>query len=751
MEGLQAYAGPPRPPSLPAHNYHHQQQHHHATTKPSKAPADYFRAIRRRVWLVLAIAAPLSILGGIWTARQPNVYSVKAQILIQPPTFDPHLSALIAKDSGGPSNGESDEKYVSNRIAMLRSKGLVEKVLTDPTLLQPDGTPIDSADEILGSLQSRPLTGTSQFNVSLDGTDPARVTLELSLILEQFKKDALIEIDKKIDTAKEYAQTSLNDLEGDLGKLEKDISTKLRESETIGPEGKNLKQLEYEKHLANMERLYSQLEDLKQQAHLAQNSPDPKTQREIARKEAKIEALEIEYEKAETHLKDLRRRIKVASTDPAVIKVRSRLKELSTKLTKLKAPTAAGEMPLDPFESLVSAKTAEIQSIEQQAQACLVGMRESMPEHQAFTDLIRRQETKIQQIAAMQTRIWEFNMVTKSRKDPVSIISPPVEPTSPIRPKRALNVALVIFFSLGLGIGLVCFREYLDHTVKSPEHLTSGLGLPLFGVVPRIRRSSLSQRGGHLWTSAIPDSIEADAYRNLRASLLGGSDRQGQLVSLLVTSAKAGEGKSTTALNLAATCARAGERTLLLDVDLRRPSLGNVFQDDQENPLGLVDVLRGDLPWQRTVVRTDIPNLDFIPTGDTRGVPIEILGTLELRQLILGLTHHYDRVILDGPAILGLADCRMLGRVVDGALFVVRSGAHELRPLQHAKTMLEQSQVNIVGVVFNGLKEDLKHWSSYGPDTPYGYTEARLSGRNSALGSSSDNYAALPLVGAKES
>jgi capsular exopolysaccharide synthesis family protein len=271
-----------------------------------------------------------------------------------------------------------------------------------------------------------------------------------------------------------------------------------------------------------------------------------------------------------------------------------------------------------------------------------------------------------------------------------------------------------------------------------------------------MRRTAALHRGGHLWTPGAPDSIEADAYRNLRASLLGVSDRKGPIVTLLVTSAKAGEGKSTTALNLAATCARAGERTLLMDVDLRRPSLGGVFQeDDGENSLGLVDVLRGDLPWQRTVVRTDIPNLDFLPTGDTCGIPIEILGTLELRQLIIGLSNHYDRVILDGPAILGLADCRMLGRVVDAAVLVVRSGSQGLRPLQHAKAMLEQSHVVIAGLVFNGLYEDLKNWSSYGPETPYGYTGSAGSGRRGAsagaLDASSGDHAALPLAGSSRS
>ncbi len=188
------------------------------------------------------------------------------------------------------------------------------------------------------------------------------------------------------------------------------------------------------------------------------------------------------------------------------------------------------------------------------------------------------------------------------------------------------------------------------------------------------------------------------------------------MVTILVTSAKAGDGKSTTALNLAATCAKAGERTLLLDIDLRRPSLADVFIEDEplDSVHGLVDVLKGELPWQRTVRHTELPNLDFIPSGDVRAIPIEILGTLELRQLLIGLAHHYDRVILDGPAVLGLADCRVLGRIVDASILVVRSGSHHLMTLHRAKAMLEQSHVVLAGVVFNGLTDDMNNWSSYG-------------------------------------
>jgi capsular exopolysaccharide synthesis family protein len=354
----------------------------------------------------------------------------------------------------------------------------------------------------------------------------------------------------------------------------------------------------------------------------------------------------------------------------------------------------------------------------------------------------------------MQDKITSFEFLARSQKAPVAIPPLIAEPSFPVRPNRVLNIAVGVVLSFALGIGLVCLLEHLDHSVKVPEHLSMGLTLPLLGVIPRIRRTASIHRAGHLWTGAAPDSIEADAYRNLRASLIGSSARHGPIVTLLVTSAKAGEGKSTTALNLAVTCARAGERTLLMDVDLRRPSLNGVFReaDDEEN-LGLVDVLSGHYPWQRTVVRTEIPNLDFMPTGDTRDIPIEILGTVELRQLLIGLAHHYDRVILDGPATLGLPDCRMLGPLVNAALLVVRSGSHELRPLRRAKAFLEQSNVALAGVVFNGLYEDLENWSSYGPNTPYGYPEitggdARTSALADGLAArTAEPHAALPMAG----
>ncbi|MBV8383783.1 MAG: polysaccharide biosynthesis tyrosine autokinase [Planctomycetaceae bacterium] len=750
MDGIQpSVTGPPRPPGLQAHTPTFTPLH---GPTPSKSPSDYLRALRRRIWLVLVIAVPLGVLGAVWTVRQPSVYRAVAQVVIEPPQFDPVLSTLVS-NNGVPRDAEASEKYIPNRIAMLKSKVMADQVfINDPSLIPTGLSAQEASEELLANLQARLIQGTNQVTVSLEGTDPARTVKQLSLLLELMKKQARDEVVQKNYDSRDGAQASLKQLEGESRVLNEKIYEMLRKhADTIGPEGKNIKQAQFEMLGSLLMQKHARLGELQQQAWLAQSFPNLKGQAESSSREGQIAELERVREELTGRMRQFRRTIRYFDSDPSVKYTAEKLDRVMDRLTRLRsAPTATSDGGTDPYEALVENMRTEIRSDEENVKKALAEMQESMPTHQRFIDLLNEQKQKVVRIGELQRRIADFNIVAQSQKDPIALPPSIPEPTVPVRPRRALNIVLGTVSSFALGIGLVCLMEHLDHSVKVPEHLAAGLTLPLFGVVPRIRRAASIQRAGHLWTPGAPGSIEADAFRNLRASLLGVSDKHGPIVTLLVTSAKAGEGKSTTALNLAATCARAGERTLLMDVDLRWPSLGGVFRHEGGHDLGLVDVLRGDLPWQRTVVRTDIPNLDFLPTGDVRNVPIEILGTLELRQLILALSNHYDRVILDGPAILGLADCRMLGRIVDAALLVVRSGSQELRPLQRAKAMLEQSHVMIAGVVFNGLHEDLKNWSSYGPDAPYGPAEGVDQGRRLAAGgldAPSDEHAALPLAG----
>jgi capsular exopolysaccharide synthesis family protein len=409
------------------------------------------------------------------------------------------------------------------------------------------------------------------------------------------------------------------------------------------------------------------------------------------------------------------------------------------------------QLPRDYTTMLLQKYNHELEDDRAQHEAILLKMQESMPAYQKYLSTVEERNQARQGIAEMDRKISDFAILAKSQKDSVKIPPSVVEPVVPVRPSRMAYISLGLVISLGLGVGLVFLLEHVDHSVKVPEHVTQGLTLPLLGVVPRIRRTALTHRAGHLWTPGSPNSLEADAFRNLRASLLGVSDRHGPIVTLLVTSPKAGDGKSTAALNLAATCARAGERTLLLDVDLRRPTLAEVFPAEPDKPgtaFGLVDVLQGHVAWQKTLRHTELHNLDFIPTGDPHEIPIEILGTLELRQLLTALANHYDRVILDGPAVLGMADCRMLGRMVDGALLVIRAGAHQLVTLQRAKAMLEQSRVSLAGVVVNNLSEDVHNWSSYGyaANSAWAGNGSRDSGEGQASGAPESRSREEPLM-----
>jgi polysaccharide biosynthesis transport protein len=479
-------------------------------------------------------------------------------------------------------------------------------------------------------------------------------------------------------------------------------------------------------------------DDLLHQARVAEMFPKIRGSSAPTPRDMEINRLRQEKKKTLDYVKHLKVITKKFDSDPAVRIATEKLAGIMDELKQLEVEPE--QVAPDLSAIALNQSDNEIGNLDLEVKSILKKLQESAPKFQEYLTLLNKREQLIRRIGEMQARISNFEMLAEanSRKQPVTIVLNATEPMSPVRPNRALMMAMFGAAGLALGGALVWVLEHLDHSVKVPEQLSAGLTLPLFGVIPRIRRNSKVNRGGHLWTPGSPGSLEADAYRNLRASLVGASGLRGAVTTLLVTSAKPGEGKSTTALNLAATCARAGERTLLMDVDLRRPSLADVF-DDGGMGLGLVDVLRGDFPWQRAVVRTDIPNLDFLPTGDTLDIPIEILGTLELRQLLAALARHYDRVVLDGPAVLGMADCRMLGRIVDGALLVVRCGAHDLRPLRRAKTMLEQSQVTIVGVVFNGLTEDLKNWSSYDGYGNYGEGYTRPAAPARGLPAPADN------------
>lgn len=710
MDGIQAHRGSASPAR-------HTGAIEPAALGPNvvKSTSDYLSALKRRFWMVLGIAVPLAIAASILILKLPPVYQVKTEIEIRPPEIDPHLSTLVGHEVGGRDPG-SLEKFVVNHEVWLRTRWLADLVVADPAVAPLVNHMADPATELFRTLSVLRTKLTNSFVVSLEGSDPVLTKKLLETLLAIFQTQTKHETEDKLAAVLDYANRDRETLKKNLVALDNQITEFLKNSRVIGPNGRSLIEEQYTLVSSMLSQRQLRLGEVAQQMQVAQLFPKFDAGGESGGRAARIGQLEMEAKRYQLILDHIKRNTRRFNTDPAAIDTSARLNQVLDEIDELRSIKT--EMASSPFEMIMEQHRKEIEADREEHDRLLGEMQKAVPDHQRILAMISDRAEKARQVAKLDERITEFGLLEQSLVSTECVRIPVTgvaEPTAPIKPNRALLIVMSLLGSLGLGVGLVCLLEHVDQTVRVPEHVTHGLGLPLLGVVPRIRRTALTQRGNHLWTLATPYSLEADAYRNIRAGLLGVADRRGPMVTLLVTSAQTGEGKSTTSLNLAATCARAGERTLLLDVDLRRPSLAEALIDQEplDQVHGLVDVLRGELPWQRTVRSTELPNLDFIPTGDPRSVPIEILGTLELKQLLAALSGHYDRVILDGPAVLGLADCRVLGRLVDAALVVVRSGSHPLMTLHRAKTMLEQSRVAIAGVVFNGLAHDMDDWASY--------------------------------------
>jgi capsular exopolysaccharide synthesis family protein len=267
-----------------------------------------------------------------------------------------------------------------------------------------------------------------------------------------------------------------------------------------------------------------------------------------------------------------------------------------------------------------------------------------------------------------------------------------------------LQIPAFIIGGLLLGCLAAMGLEHGDRSIRVPEQVLARVDWPLLGVIPRLRRRELVTRQGQgVFACERPGTPCCEAFRNLRIGLTGTVASE-DLRSVLVTSAKPGEGKSIVAANLAAACAHAGHSVVLLDADLRRPSLDRLF-DIPDATIGLADVLQSDVPWRKALVETRINNLRLLPAGDCEGVLFDIVGTVEMAELLADLGRSFDWVIVDGPPMLGLADARVLARLTDGWLVVLRAGGADERALGRLEQLCLQEGLRPTGLVFNGLAQ----------------------------------------------
>jgi len=440
---------------------------------------------------------------------------------------------------------------------------------------------------------------------------------------------------------------------------------------------------------------------------------------EVIQAKAKIEEIENQLRtQVETIVSG-----KTESVNPVYTGLWSRLVNYETDLNALRSKE-------DALKKLVEDYQKEVDKLPQQELEVARLERKSRVNEDLYILLLRKKS--------------ELRIQSASEIGSLEVVDPAIIPDKPIKPRKKLNAIVGLIIGMFCGTGIAFFVEYLDKTIKTEEEANNLLKLPVLGVIAKLGSGTLrygysyyAHREGkkkrreeerdkakvkikakkkeqeRIETICLADSKSfiSESFRILRTNLQF-IDLEKKMRILLVTSCIPQEGKSSVAVNLAITFALAGEKTLLVDADFRRPGIHKIF--DLKGDPGLTSLLTGRENYQNVIKNVkDVDRLDVLTTGPLPPNPLDLLGSSKMKELIPKLKKDYDKVIFDTPPSATLTDAAVLSTSVEGTILVLGAGEVEKETAQRTKENLEKARANILGVVLNKVILERKGYGSY--------------------------------------
>jgi succinoglycan biosynthesis transport protein ExoP len=394
--------------------------------------------------------------------------------------------------------------------------------------------------------------------------------------------------------------------------------------------------------------------------------------------------------------------------------------ELAQELIALSPTLQGGENSFQDFlvEDLaairedITATTADLDR--------LIAIEARTPAQEEELDVLRGRLTDLRSAYATM-----LSYMSTNAPNLLSVSQEASAPASPVSPRPVFNAIIAAVVGLLIAIGVIVAAQYLDDSLKNPEDVQEVLELPTLGTIARMKGERGRAEMYRLATLLYPRSRAAESYRSLRANIEFSSLDE-PIRTLLVTSAVPTEGKSVTASNLAVAFAQAGRRVLLVDADLRRPSVHTIF--GAPNQAGLTTLLRSDgVTAEAVAVPTEEPRLSVLTSGPLPPNPAELLGSQRFRTVLDRLKAQYDLVVVDSPPLKAVADPAVLGSFLDGTLLVVAANATHRAVARAGREALVKAGARVLGVVLNRLAEpDAAEYGDY-----YG---ARTDGEEPARG-----------------
>jgi capsular exopolysaccharide synthesis family protein len=748
---------------------------------------DYWRAIRKRLWLVLGIVALVTMLSVVYVARKPDEYEAQARVRV-----DLEETGNLVNNQR-PLYGPTDDPiYFNTQLQILVSPGLMRRVVRtldlehnpdffkgdpaqrpstwqtlrrmvglgkapDPASKPPDQLPLTTTvaqatarEDLNEAKRLAPYVNTILSGLKVDPVKEARGYYKETRLIDIKFSHPVPDVTSKVVNAiaETYVfsnlekRTEANSTTGDfLQKRIAELQQQIRTSEErLANYAKNNQIISLDpnqntvvERLAGLNQQLLQAENDRKTAEAAYNAAKvPDAANALAEDGAKptndLEAKLIE-------LRQKRALLMVDATEeaPEVKEVDQQIAELDRQLKDLRSRKSATLLTnLNTRYQQALEREQSLRKAFEQQRAETLSQNEAAINYRIIQQEI---ETNKSLLNGLLSRARENDVVMAGKPNNISIVDYALTPDAPVGPNRARTVIAAFFLSIGLGLGLALFFEYLDDTVHSTEEVERMLHLPALAVIPSVgsaaRRRRLpgisgstalqKQNGNGNGNSELLMNVDsrsplAEAYRHLRTSVLLSTAGRAPK-SLLVTSSLPGEGKTTTAVNTAISLAQTGASVVIIDADMRRPRLQSIF--DMHGQQGLSSILSSDTAEDDmlSLVHNDEESgLSVLTSGPIPPNPAELLGSDQMRRLLAVLQANYTHVVVDSPPVSSFTDGVLISTMVDGVLLVVHGGKSSRHIVRRSKQLLNDVGAKIFGVVLNNINlqsHDYYYYQSY--------------------------------------
>ncbi len=711
---------------------------------------DYVRIIRERLWILILVVCLAFGVAVVRTLLTTPTYVASARLQIDP---------VVPKIKGIENPAESAQsvygfwgfkEYFKTQLENLKSPALRAKVAERPPVQQAlrrfwqkkrssdapdfieqflprsskDRSPVPEAGEGSGILPLPPLAvhvnavrDTRLVDVSVETEDAELAAVFANELAAAFQEENLEQRMKRSSEALEWLAKRARDLEKQVAEAEMALQDYKAREDTIALEDQSnivtaeLEQLNEAVTRAKTERIaaertYRQLQNFLEGDVPVEQLPAALTVSEgfrtvlaqLGEKKAELARLQERY--LDKHPKVIEAKAELQGLrEHARLEARNLLEQAKADLDLLRAREEGLQAALEEQEKkamLLDRKAVEYGILERQAETT----------RKLYSSILQRME--------------EASVAGTVESNNITLVKEAVPPGRPAKPNKPRILVAYTGFGFVVAVAFILFLNMLDDRIRSQEDVENSLKIPFLGYVPVIAKRSSVRRDRVVADD--PTSTTAEAFRNVRAAI-GFSEEKDPIKLLVITSASPGEGKSLVASNLAISYAQTGARTLLVDADMRRPSVHHIFA--VERSPGFSDALSGTHPLQSTAVESGIENLYVCSAGSPVPNPAELLAGEGLRAFLTEAAESFDRIVFDTPPVSAVSEPLLLAPQVDGVVLVTQFRRLRTPLAKRIVVRLIRAHARIIGAVINRIdvRKGAYNYYYYGYYDSYEYGE----------------------------